>query len=246
MLGSNTQTHQASSRLTRDELRTLRGSTLFAKMQSDHFGELMEQARLHALPPKIEIIRESDPADYLYVVTEGCVELFAGTIDRETTIALVRPVSSFILSAVLDNTSYLMGARTVHQSQVLVIPAEKIRSMLRVDPAFARSMTQELATGYRGAIESLKNHKLRTGTERLANYLLACSQKSGVNGSFRLDLHKRKLASVLGMTPENLSRAFATLKSHGVRVEGQTISIYDVALLRELAQPTPLIDDRQH
>ena len=202
----------------------------------------MQHAFVQTYAPKTEIIREGEPAEFLCVVTAGCVELFAGTDQRETTIALVRPTSTFILAEALKGGPCLTSARTVHQSRVLMIPANQIRTTFTTDANFAQSVVVEVAACYRGAVKSLKNHKLRTGTERLANYVLTRGQTIGKNGTFRLDLHKRKLASVLGMTPENLSRAFAALKSH----DGQEIAIDDVALLRKLAQPTPLIDDCQH
>ena len=55
---------------------------------------------------------------------------------------------------------------------------------------------------------------------------------------------KRTLASLLGMTPENLSRAFNTLKPYGVVVRGNKISLDDLEALTTLAKPNPLIDDR--
>jgi len=48
---------------------------------------------------------------------------------------------------------------------------------------------------------------------------------------------------VLGMTPENLSRAFKGLRPYGVAVEGTRISIGDQADLERFARPNPLIDD---
>ena len=45
------------------------------------------------------------------------------------------------------------------------------------------------------------------------------------------------------MTPENLSRAFASLGSHGVTVRGPTVSIARLDALERLAQPNPLIDN---
>jgi CRP/FNR family transcriptional activator FtrB len=58
-----------------------------------------------------------------------------------------------------------------------------------------------------------------------------------------LDFEKRRLASVLGMTPENLSRAFKGLQPYGVTVEGTRIMIGDQADLERFARPNPWIDD---
>ena len=79
--------------------------------------------------------------------------------------------------------------------------------------------------------------------ERLANHLLRHQKRAGGGGSFELDFEKRRLASVLGMTAENLSRAFKGLQPYGVTVEGPRIYIDDQADLERFAKPTPLIDD---
>jgi len=50
-------------------------------------------------------------------------------------------------------------------------------------------------------------------------------------------------AALLGMTPENLSRAFSTLAPYGVAVNGAEIALTNLKDLETLAKPTPLIDD---
>jgi CRP/FNR family transcriptional activator FtrB len=212
-------------------------------MEQERFEELMQAAYLQWFPPRLQLIAEGDPADFLYVVTEGTVELFACGNRRETTVAILEPVSTFILAAVLKDAVYLMSARTLEPSRVLMIPSENIRLVMEKDSAFARSIVRELAMRYRTVIMELKHQKLRTGVERLANYLLRENQKQGARGELSLPIDKRTLASLLGMTPENLSRAFGTLGPYGVEVDGGQIRLSKIKDLRVLAKPTPLIDD---
>jgi CRP/FNR family transcriptional activator FtrB len=77
----------------------------------------------------------------------------------------------------------------------------------------------------------------------LANYLLRQQKRTGGETMFQLDFEKRRLASVLGMTPENLSRAFKGLQAYGVTVDGTRVFIRDQADLERFAKPNPLIDD---
>jgi CRP/FNR family transcriptional activator FtrB len=97
----------------------------------------------------------------------------------------------------------------------------------------------ELAVAFRFMVRELKNHKLRTGAERLANWLLLAMDPGG---AVQLDFEKRVLAARLGMTPENLSRALATLGPYGVAVSGRVISVARPDELRRFARPDPLID----
>jgi len=130
-----------------------------------------------------------------------------------------------------------------------MIPSENIRNAFRDDDSFARAIVEDLADTYRGTIKEQKNLKLRTAVERLANRILqfhrecAKSDEGDASNTFELPYGKRTLASLLGMTPENLSRAFNTLKPYGVEVKGAKIQLSDLAALRSLAKENPLIDD---
>lgn len=223
------------------EVRALR---LFESMGEENFTALMSAAYLQNFPAQVQLITEGDESDFLFVVVEGCVELFAQANSRESTLAMVRPVGSFILAAVLKDALYLMSARTSVKSRILMIPAQNIRDTFETDDAFARAMVLELAGCYRAVVKDHKDQKLRTAVERLANRLLKYHKDQGATGSLDIPYEKRTLASLLGMTPENLSRAFGTLKPYGVHVEGSHVTFSDLKGLETLAKPSPLIDDR--
>ena len=221
----------------------IRALGLFAKMTEENFQSLMRGAYVQNFPPQIELISEGEPSDFLHVVLSGSVDLFASWNGHETSMATVRPVSTFILAATVKNASYLMSARTLEKSRIVLIPSQDVRAIFDVDGNFARAVVTELAQCYRAVIKSQKDLKLRTSLERLANYLLRQQKRNGGKVAFDLDFEKRRLASVLGMTPENLSRAFKGLQPCGVLVEGTRITIGDQADLEMFAKPNPLIDD---
>ncbi len=226
------------------DVPTVREIPPFTEMSDACFEEVLQMAYLQRFPPQVQLITEGDPADFLHIVIEGTVELFGTSNGRETTMAVLRPPSTFILAAVLKDAVYLMSARTIDRARVLMIPAENVRHAMEEDPAFARAMVMELASGFRSVVKTLKEQKLRTGVERLANYLIRAHDQTGSDGQVELTEDKRTLAAVLGMTPENLSRAFATLRAYGVEVHGSTINLTKMDDLIHLAQPTPLIDHR--
>lgn len=223
----------------RQEVRDL---DLFSAMAVDNFEALMRASYVQNFPPAIELICEGDPSDFVHVVLSGAVDLFATWNGRETSLATVRPVSTFILAASIKDAPYLMSARTLEKSRIALIPAQDVRRFFSVDPDFARAIVTELANSYRTAVKTKKDLKLRTSTERLANYLLREMGRQGGAPIFALPFEKRRLASLLGMTPENLSRAFKALGGYGVGVQGNRISITDLDDLVGFARPSPLID----
>jgi len=224
----------------------IRNLALFTDVRDDTFRALMETSFLQRLPRGVTLIRESEPADFLHVVVDGLVEMYAAADTRETTLDIIAPVGIFILAAVLNDEIYLQSARTLEPSRILMIPGERVRLAMETDPAFMRAIVMELARSYRRTIKDLKEQKLRAGAERLANWLLRAEKEQGQSGGVDIRMEKRILASRLGMTPENLSRAFSTLRSYGVSVEGSRVEIASRAILVTFAKPNTLIDDPEN
>jgi CRP/FNR family transcriptional activator FtrB len=224
------------------EFELVRSLPLFHGIEQDNFDKLTEAALLQRFPARVELIHEGALPDFLHVVIEGSVELFAQHNRRETTLDILGPLSTFILAAVLRDEPYLKSARTLTAARILMIPAEALRDAFGRDPAFARAVVNELASRYRSIVRALKNEKQRTSAERLANWILKADAQQGGNGNVSLIYDKRTLASLLGMTPENLSRSFSLLKKHGIRTVSRVVVIEDRPALIRYAHPTPLID----
>ena len=220
----------------------VRALPLFRGMQQAHFQTLIGAGYLQRIPHRVVLIHEGQRPDFLHVLVEGAVEFFSASRGRETTLSFLMPPGAFILAAVVLDQLYLKSARTMEGSMVVLIPAEGVRDVFNKDPAFARAVVAELALRYRGLVKDLKNQRLRSGLERLANWILAHNEKAGRPGSFRLPIEKKALANLLGMRPENLSRSFAELADLGVRVDGAKVTIVDSEALTEFARPDPLID----
>ena len=225
------------------EWSTVRALPLFRDMQDDNFAALMSAAFLQRFPAHVGLIAEGELPDFLHIVVEGSVELFATHDGRETTLDIIRPVTTFILAAVIRDEVYLKSARTLSPSQILMVPAQTVREAFGRDAAFARAIVNELAERYRGVVRSLKNEKLRSSSERLANWILQTDAGQGHPFNIALPFEKRTLASRLGMTPENLSRNLALLAKYGVKSAGRELIIEDPTALQRFAKPNVLIDE---
>jgi CRP/FNR family transcriptional regulator, transcriptional activator FtrB len=222
--------------------KLIRALPLFRDMSEANFGDLMHAAFLQRFPQHVTLLREGELPDFLHVVVDGSVELFGTHDHHETTIDIIRPVTTFILAAVIRDAVYLKSARTLAPAQILMIPAQTVRDVFSRDAPFARAVVGELAERYRSLVRSLKNEKLRNSAERLANWILQTGSEQGNQHSVALPFDKRTLASRLGMTPENLSRNLALLSKYGVHSSGRGIMIDDPSVLRQFAKPNALID----
>lgn len=225
------------------ELDEMRRLPLFAETAPERVEAMLRASFLQRFPAHVDLVREGEPADFLHVVVDGQVELFTGYRDRETTVSVIGPGHTFIVAAVVLDRVYLKSARSLTSARILMVPSDAVRMHFDADAGFSRALAFELAVAYRSVVKELKNQKLRSSLERLANWLIAHDAETGGTGKFKLPFEKKILASRIGMAPEVLSRSFASLAAYGVKVDGASIEIGDRATLTRLAKPSPTIDD---
>lgn len=216
---------------------------LFRDMDDGKRERIFSGSFLQVFPPQLTLFAAGQQSDFLYVLVDGLVELYAVSAGRETTMRIVEPVTSFILAAVVTDMPFLMSARTLISSRILLVPAALMREVIKQDAALMQATMQELAVGYRGLVRALTDMKLRQSAERLGNYLMEQGVRLGDPEAFELKGEKRVLASLLGMTPENLSRAFGVLRDHGVGVSGSRVTILDRDRLARFSRPDPVPPD---
>ncbi|MFV3077923.1 cyclic nucleotide-binding domain-containing protein [Niveispirillum fermenti] len=223
-----------------EDLTLMRSLPMFGKVTEDQLAALVPRGSLQRYPRGTLLFREGDQADFLMVLLEGGVELFARDHDEnEAVVETLFPVDSFILAAALTGAPYLMSARTFLPSRVLLLDAEIFRRAVAADPDLSAPVMAELAQHFRRLVRQIKNLKLRTGVQRLGCYVLGLA---GAADEVLLPFDKRTLASRLGMTAENLSRAFSTLRAHGLSTQGNRVLIQDRERLVAFSRPDPLID----
>jgi len=227
------------SRLAPSVVRRLRTKRPFSQLPEVSRTRLFEYATLETLPRGAVLFLEGDSAQFVYYVVAGSIGL-TGSAEKavETVVEIFRVGELFVAPAAILRLPYLVSAVALAPARVVVIPAAVFLSVLEHDAALARAMVALLARHWRLLVEQLKDLKLRTAAERLAVYLLTLAGSTRAGHPATLDLRELRaaLAARLNMTPENLSRAFATLRAHGVSSAGKTkVHIDDVRRLREFA-----------
>jgi CRP/FNR family transcriptional activator FtrB len=112
--------------------------------------------------------------------------------------------------------------------------------MIRARPALAMPFLDHALAGMREQALELCSMKLRSSVQRLAGFLLGLVEDPETSPArFVLPYEKRFLAAKIGCTQENLSRAFAALRRHGVETRHGVVVLRDVAGLRALAGLAP-------
>lgn len=227
-----------------DEMEQVADLPLFTELGDAYRQKLLNAALVQRVPTGVTLFEQGDPADFLYILIDGTVELRADDgAGHEALVEIIQPVDSFILAAVVTDAPLLMTARTLSRCRLLLLPAAKLRQDLHREPALALTLLASLAGQYRGLVRQIKALKLRTSAERIGCYLLSLAREQSEGGGvIELPYSKRALAERMGMTPENLSRAFATLRERGVRINRSRVVIDDIDKLERFCRIDALID----
>jgi CRP/FNR family transcriptional regulator, transcriptional activator FtrB len=178
----------------------------------------------------------------LYVLLEGQVALSSTAPDG--TVALVEvlhPIDHFVMASVLTRLPFLMTARAVTRCRLLALEADGLLDLVEREAALTNALLRSVSREFRTMVRQVRDLKLRTAAQRLGCYLLArVKDGEAVSADFRLPFDKGLLAARLGCRQENLSRAFAALRAHGVETHGSRVILHDIPRLKAFAVPDDL------
>jgi CRP/FNR family transcriptional activator FtrB len=203
------------------------------------------QERIEALTEVMSVdadqvlVHQGDVPQHLYVLLQGQVALSSTAADGTTALVeVLHPVDHFVLASVLTRLPYVMSARTVTACRLLAIDAGGLLDLVEHQPALANLLLRSVSRDFRTMVQQVRDLKLRTAAQRLGCYLLArVKDPEATRAEFRLPFDKGLLAARLGCRQENLSRAFAALRAHGVETHGSRVVLHDIAQLRAAAVP---------
>ncbi len=207
-------------------------------MDRDALGRLSSGAFLQHFPADIVIQQQDVRPDFLHVLVSGSVELLRIEGDALATVDVVAEGGLFVAAAVVADSPTLVSAITLGPTVIAFIPAIRVRDALATDPLFSLALLRALASDAQRRDRDLAEMKALTAGQRLGRWVL---REQGRNSlpHFPIPYTKRVLATLLGMSPENLSRSASALAAHGARFKGRTIEVTDAIALDLYAHPHP-------
>jgi len=204
----------------------------------DALDRLSSGAFLQHFPTDVVIQQQDVRPDFLHVLVSGSVELLRIEGDALATVDVIAEGGLFVAAAVVADSPTLVSAVTLGPSVIAFIPAMRVRDALATDPLFSLALLRALASDAQRRDRDLAEMKALTAGQRLGRWVLREQGRIGLP-HFPLPYTKRVLATLLGMSPENLSRSASALAAHGVRFKGRTIEVTDAVALDLYSRPRP-------
>lgn len=217
------------------DIPLIRRARLFSQVSETDLAALVATCFVQTLPAGATPCHQGEKPEFLHIVLSGKVGLFAEGPREEMLIEFFGPGDGFVLPAVMLDMPYLVTARLLDEGRILLWPAAAFRAQVRANGALAYGATLQLSSYWRILVGQIKDLKLLSATERLSAMLLALAPRQTGSATVTLPGGRRLIAGRLGITPQSLSRAFATLRPLGVSGQGRQIAIADLERLRDLA-----------
>ncbi|MCD6640973.1 MAG: Crp/Fnr family transcriptional regulator [Nocardioides sp.] len=201
--------------------------------------EQQREVAAYARPVHVErgatLVRAGEPQARLFVVHDGRVKLSTTNAEgRETILKVLQP------GEVAGEVWFLTGDRpeqdcvALEDSRMCVFEHDVLAKLLRKYPDIGEAMLRSLAERLSSAERMLVARTLADVGARVAAYLLDLPATWGADGiaTVRLPLAKKDVATLLGTSPETLSRRLATFEGNGfIRVRGAEVDILDAGAL---------------
>jgi CRP/FNR family transcriptional regulator, transcriptional activator FtrB len=211
----------------------LKETPIYAELGPAIAERVFRQAVVQTVPRGAVVFSQGDMPEFVHLLLTGQIALLSEDAKLGPTIIEFLPAGEVFTPAGLLDLPYLVSARAIEESRILMLPAEEMRRLVLAEPTLAVAMTRALARHWRLLVRQIKELKLKSASQRLGSYLIAKAPVREGATSFRLAEERKMIAARLGMTPESLSRAFAQLKDAGVSGRGRQIAIADVSRLRD-------------
>jgi len=207
-------------------------SDLFRGLRGQARERLCNLARMRSYAAFDQIVWEGGRADFLYCVLNGHVRLSksAGT-RREADIRICEPGDTFGECLVTGGIAYAYSAYATEQTEIALFDLAVVRMLVDEYPVIERNIMRLTSRHLLAALDCVASDRLHTASQKVAHYLLGQCGGDAPSATFKLPYQKRVLAGKLGLAPEALSRAFASLARSGVAVKGKTIHLESVRLL---------------
>ncbi len=200
----------------------------FSHLDKDGLKKLNDISTIKRYNSKEILFFEGEEPRYLHVLLDGIVRLYK-TNHKGTQVFLHQflPISLVAELANFENIPYPATAEFITRGEILRIDYKKLEDGFFKNPDISFQIIKSLAGKLKIMSEVVTNEIILTSEAKIAKFLVE-------HGELFVSLRNTKVASLLNITPETLSRTLTRFKKRGlIRVE-ESFEILDEAVLMDM------------
>jgi CRP/FNR family cyclic AMP-dependent transcriptional regulator len=220
-----------------ERLHLLQTNPYFDQLQETSARRLAECVSLCQYGRGEMLFLECDPCAGLYILQEGCIELYRlSPQGRQYIVRLCQEGDTFNEVAVFDGKGNPVNAEAIEPSHTWVVEPECIRSMLASQPEFAQKVINNLGSNLRMLVRTASEMAFYQVTHRLARLISQVPPGDSTKGN-ALRLTQEQMAARLGTVREVVARSLCELERSGaILTVNRCITIADPSLLEQWIQ----------
>lgn len=213
---------------------------VFKQLRAEEVTLLQQHKRCKTFGKGEFIFREGTRSNGLYCISTGKVKIFkTGDEGRDYIVRLAGEGDIIGYRALISDEPYYASAVAFEPTSVCLVPTVDFNSFVSGNPAFLKSLMQQLSHDLRVAEERMLNLAQKSVRERLADALLLLATLYGTRGAdnqLSVELTREDIASLVGTATETTIRLLSDMKSEGIiATHGRKIMIQNEKALRLIA-----------
>ncbi len=191
---------------------------IFQGMSTEEIEVLEKVCHIRKFNKGEFVFREGDSSETLYIVGQGLVKITKISEDgKEQIVRLLFPGDFFGQSALLKTENHYANAITLDQSELCTIHKQDFLKAIQRNPDISFRYILALNERLHQADEWVSLLSLLDVEQRLASVLLLFSEKMNIaSGTFTLPISKKVLATLIGTTPESISRKLVAFVNENI------------------------------
>lgn len=209
---------------------------LFASLPKEHLAQLEGISRQVLVKKGSILFAPGDATQGFYAVHDGAVRIYrVSSRGKEITLEIAGARSTFA-EASLFSDIYHCFAEALKDSTVCLVQKDAFLEMIQKDIQFAATWIQILSLEIIHLRQRIEELSLKSPRARIVSYILLLSEIQNTP-SVKLPVHRKSIATLLGMTHETFYRTAKSLENEGlVRFDGQRVEIVNRLLLEEVIE----------
>ncbi len=153
---------------------------LFSELTPEELTAVSQVAQVHKLPRDTVVFNTGDPADAVYVVASGKVNIVVTSSEgKELILAVLGAGQVFGEMGLLDSSPRSAAVTTATAVELLVINRDEFHRMLDTQPQISRKLLTMLAQRLRRANSKMESLAYMDVAGRLARYFLDLARDHG-------------------------------------------------------------------
>lgn len=207
-------------------LEEMENLPLFQGVPQKDLSRLVQAAHQKKLQAGEFFFLQGDPAERMYILTQGRVKLTqVGPDGQQALIRVITPVRLFALVAITSAQNYLVTAQAAEESQALCWTRQELMDFVQQAPQAALNAMRIMAESLQEIQERFRQATTERVEQRLAHTLIRLAAQSGkrVKQGVLIDLSltRQDLAEMSGTTLYTASRILSQWEKQGLVVTGR-------------------------